>query len=259
MSEKNSVTTQVKKPRIELFITPVGIVEESLKGHQVVVIDVLRAATSIVTALSNGARGVIPASSVAAAIELSGQLGRNDAMLCGERDGKIVEGFDIGNSPVEYTRERVRGRTLIFGSTNGSPAIVKASHAQSVFVCGFINLDAVIKTVTEREDPFPITILCAGKKGRFCLEDTVCGGLLIKRLRLQLKDDFQLNDAARSAELLAMEFGSDPLELLNMADHGQFLIEIGMESDLPVCASDSTLAIVPTLTDGKLIKYEAST
>ncbi|MFH0766054.1 MAG: 2-phosphosulfolactate phosphatase, partial [Calditrichota bacterium] len=142
MDSNNNNSSQ--EHRIDMFFTPAAVTHERLKGYNVVVIDVLRAATTIATALNNGARDVIPAESISRAIDLSIELKREDVLLCGEREGRLVDGFSLGNSPADYSRERVRARTLIFGSTNGSPAIVRAAVARKVLLCAFINLNAVV-------------------------------------------------------------------------------------------------------------------
>lgn len=255
MSETENSIEELK-PRVDLFFTPAGVREDKLKNHRVVVVDVLRTATSITMALSNGARDVIPVATIDGAIDLSDQLARDNVMLCGERDGIIVDGFHIGNSPGDYSHERVRGRTLVFSSTNGAPAIVKAAGAREVIICGFINMEAVLQVLLEQDDPFPIAILCAGKEERFALEDAVCGGMLINRLKSRCKEELRLNDTARAADLLGLEFGGDLQALLKETDHGKYLISIGMESDLQICASESILPVVPILSDGKIVKRE---
>ena len=238
---------------IQLFFTIGGINEELLKGSRVVVIDVLRSAASIVAALDKDAKYVIPAASVDAASNLASQIPRDDVLLCGEHEAKTVDGFDLGNSPSEYTRERVGGRRLIFASTNGSPALLKCSGAKSVYLCGFINLNAVIDALLKLADPFPLTIVCAGNHNQFSLDDSVCGGMLIQRIHQRIDHQLELNDGARAAEKLALEFGGDILELLNETVHGRNLRDIGFEDDLALCAADSIYSVVPTLSDGRLI------
>lgn len=243
---------------IDLFFSPAEIAEERLRGYRaVIVVDVMRAATSIAMALSNGARGVIPVASISAATALATQLARDDVLLCGEREGRRIDGFHLGNSPADYTRERVRGRTLIFGSTNGSPAIVKAAGAASLFLCGFVNLPSVLEVLFEEGEPFPLAILCAGKLNRFCVEDAVCAGQLVEALCERLREEPQLNDAARISPLLVREYGGGILSLLYSCEHGRYLISLGMEGDLPHCAAPGVLPIVPTLKDGTLVKWEA--
>ena len=180
-------------------------------------------------------------------------MNRDDVLLCGERDGKLVEGFDLGNSPSDYTRERVRGRTLVFGTTNGTPALIRAAVSKTVFLCGFINLNAVVDKIAELENPYPIAILCAGKHNSFAIEDSVCGGLLIERLKNRLPNQFKLNDAAKAATVLYRDFGGDILSLLQKCNHGEYLISIGMENDLTICASDSVLPLAPVLHDGSFV------
>ena len=242
--------------KIHLYFTIFGVPQEKLKDRRTVVIDVLRTATSIVHALKNGAKYVIPAESASAAGNLASQIPRDDVLLCGERDSRIIDGFDLGNSPAEYRRERVDGRRIIFASTNGTPAVVRASNARSVFLAGFVNLDAVIDAILDLEDPFPRMLLCSGNSNKLSLEDSVCGGLLIKRLRERGRFDFELNDGAMVAELLAERFGDDKLKLLNECDHGRFLKTLGLEDDLKTCARDSIFKIVPVLDDGRLVILE---
>lgn len=256
MSEPNTLPEHRKlEPRIDLFFTPAAVTNERLKGYNAVVLDVLRAGTSITTALNNGARDILPAESINRAIELASELKREDVLLCGEREGKLIDGFHLGNSPADYSRERVRGRTLIFGTTNGTPAVVRASVAKSVFFGAFINMNTIVDAVAKLQEPFPLAILCAGKLDRFAIEDALCGGLFIERLKPRLQVDPILNDAARATELLYREFGNDFYTLLSNSDHGKYLIEIGMENDLGICSQDSVLPVVPTLQDGKLVKH----
>jgi len=245
--------------QLDVFFSPSEVGEDRLKGYRnVVVIDVLRAATSIATALSNGARDVLPAISISAATTLASQLARDDILLCGEREGKLIDGFHLGNSPADYTRDRVRGRTLIFGSTNGTPAIIKAAGAGTVLLCGFVNLPSVLEVLFEEGDPFPMAILCAGKINRFSVEDSACAGQLVDLMCGRSSPEPQLNDAARISRLIKREFGGDSLSLLYSSDHGRYLISLGMEADLPMCAAFGVLPIVPVLRDGKLVKWESS-
>jgi 2-phosphosulfolactate phosphatase len=241
--------------KIDVFLTPCEIGDERLKNQTVIVVDVLRAATSIATALANGARYIIPVPSIDEATSLAAQLSRDSVLLCGEREGKIIEGFHIGNSPAEYTRERVRARHLIFGSTNGSPAVVKAAAARAVYMCGLVNLNAVIDAFLSRIDPFPLILLCAGKLSRFAIEDAVCAGMFIDRLRQRQIGALELNDAAVGSEILARKLGKNLESMLRHSDHGKYLIQIGAESDLPLCAADSTIDAAPVLREGQLVKH----
>ncbi len=259
MNEIESSNPRMASSRsIDLFFAPAEVTEERLKTYRmVIVVDVLRAATSITMALSNGARDILPVASVSAATSLATQLARVDLLLCGEREGRLIDGFHLGNSPADYTRERVRGKTLIFASTNGTPAIVKAAGAQNLLLCGFVNLPSLLEVLFEGGDPFPLAILCAGKSNRFAIEDAVCGGQLVEKISERVGGDLTLNDAARVSRLLLREYSGDILALLYACDHGRYLISIGMEGDLALCASSGVLPIVPVLEDGKLVKWES--
>ncbi|MFN3821392.1 MAG: 2-phosphosulfolactate phosphatase [bacterium] len=241
--------------KVDLFFHPYEGSEEEIKNYKiVVVVDVLRSGTSIPIALSNDAREIIPVADISHATELASQLERDYLLLCGEREGRMISGFHLGNSPSEYHRDRVRGKTLIFATTNATPALVRWSYAQTVYLCGLVNLPAVVQMVIKHLELFPLAVVCAGRDGRFALEDAVCGGVLIKEIENALTDQLYLNDAARAARLLAKEYGGDLYELLRMCDYGQYLITIGMEQDLNICASLGVLPVVPVMSDLKLIK-----
>jgi 2-phosphosulfolactate phosphatase len=243
---------------IDLFFTPNEVTEEKLRTYKnVVVIDVLRSATTIAMALHNGARAIIPVASSSAATSLAKILARDDVLLCGEREGRMIDGFHLGNSPSEYTRERIRGRTLVFASTNGTPAILRAVGAGQVFFCGFVNLPSVIEAVFSDGEPLPLAIVCSGKVHRFAIEDAVCGGKMIEKM-IARDGSARLNDAARVALFLNEKFGSDVTGLLHESDHGKFLSSIGLGSDLTHCAAPGVLTEVPTVVDGQLIKWESA-
>ncbi len=249
----NNPTAKQAAARIQLYFTTGGVSDELLKGSRAVVIDVLRTAASITEALDKGAKYVIPAPSVDAASNLIKQIPRDDVLLCGEHEAKPIDGFDLGNSPSEYTYKRVREKRLIYVSTNGSLALLKCAAAESVYLCGFINLNAVIDTLLKLKTPFPLIIVCSGNHNQFSLEDAVCGGVLINRIHRRIDQEFDLNDGARAAEKLAVEFGEDIPKLLNETGHGQYLKSIGFEDDLTLCAVDSAYSVVPVLRDGRLV------
>ena len=133
----------------------------------------------MIMGLTNGAKEIIPTEDVATA----GLIGRNSqgqALLCGERNGKLIEGFNLSNSIKEYIPEIVSGKTLIFSSTNGTPALMKSKFARNCIVLGFANISRVAQYLKALNEDF--IILCAGKSGEFSLEDTVCAGMLIEEL-----------------------------------------------------------------------------
>jgi 2-phosphosulfolactate phosphatase len=238
---------------ISLYATPREFTEESLRGSTSIVVDVLRSSSTIASALVSGAREIIPVMTPAEAGELATKAGRAATLLCGERDGKRIEGFDLGNSPLEYTTERVGGRTLIFASTNGSPVMVRARVSDRVLVGGFNNFSAVVESVIAAGKP--VTILCSGLLEQFAIEDFVCGGKFVAALRKEMPDAVTLNDGAKAAVVLYQHLNGSLVQLLRESTHGQYLASLGFEEDLDFCAQVDSLPIVPTLVEGKIKGY----
>lgn len=216
-----------------------------------VMIDVLRASTVICTALSNGAREVVPYSEIDDARAARTQAGYSDALLCGERLGRKIEGFDLGNSPTEYTPERIADRPLIFASTNGSVALTAAPPQATVLVGGFCNLTALCRRVMDLDQP--VLIACAGKLGAFALEDATAAGAVIARL-WEIDPELELiNDGAMAAQALWDRYKTDPAMALWQSRHGIYLIEIGFGSDLSLCAAADSANVVPEMENGRLL------
>jgi len=237
--------------RIDLFFTPGQTDELALREKTVVVIDVLRASTTIAAALSNGAREIIPVATVESAVKISGNLLGDVILLGGERNGKMIDGFNLGNSPAEYTEERVKGKAVIFSTTNGSQALVKARYARELFVCGFVNVGTVAEAIWRT--PRDFTIVCAGNDGVLSMEDSVCAGMLIARVAAEGQVDAELSDGALVARTLYRTFGRGILKMIRSTDHGRHLLEIGFGEDLKFCAGVDTLPVLPLL-EGNVIK-----
>ena len=239
--------------RIDLCFTPGQTDELALRDKTVVVIDVLRASTTIVTALTNGAREIIPVATVESAVKISGNLFGDVILLGGERNGKMIEGFNLGNSPAEYTAERVRNKAIIFSSTNGSQALVKARYARDLFVCSFVNVGTAAEALCRIGRDF--TIVCAGNNGMLSMEDSVCAGMLIARVSAALDTPPELADGALAARTLFRAFGRGILKMMRTTDHGRHLQEIGFGEDLKICAGVDTLPVLPQL-DGNVIRVK---
>ena len=245
-------TMHVKKQiHIEVHFTPNHLDEMQLKDKNIVIIDVLRASTTIITALHHGAKEIIPVSTVENAVKISGSLFGDVTLRAGERNAKMIEGFNLGNSPLEYTEEVVKGKSIILMTTNGSVAIVKGKHAQHLVVAGFVNMRPVVQFIGELESDF--MIICAGKENHFCLEDAVCAGRIINELEKNYKSDFILDDAAVAASTLDKTFGKNILKMLKSAEHGQYLTSIGFGDDLKVCSEIDSMDALPTLV-GNIIR-----
>ncbi|MFO7769379.1 MAG: 2-phosphosulfolactate phosphatase [bacterium] len=237
-----------------VHLTPAAVREEGLRGRPVVVLDVLRASTSIITAVASGARGVIPADSLEAATEISTRLGTDDVLLAGERDARRVEGCDLGNSPGEFTPERVGGRRVVLATTNGTRAIVRARAACPLMVGGYVNAGRIVGALEDREDA---VIVCAGSGGAFALEDAGCAGYLLERLRKEREREvLPMNDGAWVALELGRRAPKSPVRLLRQAAHGRYLIEAGFEEDLERCGDVDSQPVLPVLRDHMIVASE---
>jgi 2-phosphosulfolactate phosphatase len=214
-----------------------------------VVIDVLRASSTIVTALDHGAAAVIPAGSVEEAFEIGGRHGRDRILYCGERGGLKIDGFDLGNSPGEYSGAIVQGKILVFASTNGSKTLLAAAGmADRILVGCFLNAGAAARLAAEERSD--CLFACAGREGRFSLEDTVCAGLSVHRI---LRDHAcTLTDEARSALLLYRHYAHGLVDMAAGSMHGRFLSGLGLAADIPVCASVDVTETVPVFSDGRI-------
>jgi 2-phosphosulfolactate phosphatase len=240
--------------RIDLFLTPRAAERAPLEGRQIVVVDVLRACSTVATALRHGAAKVIPVATVEEATRLAQTLDPKQRLLCGERDGVKVSGCDLGNSPREYASGRVAGATLEFASTNASPLMAGLLVGREQRLLSYVNLSAVADAV--RADGRDLTVVCAGRTGRVALEDTACAGALVRRLVEAggaEGDAPALNDAAELAASYDRLHGHDPEAILRRSDHGRDLIEIGFEEDLPLCAAVDSVPVVPLLRDGRIV------
>ena len=196
-----------------------------------VVIDVLRATSTLSAARAHGAARILPAASPEEAAALRRQ--HPGALLCGERESLKIPGFDLGNSPLEYDPARVAGRTLIFCSTNGSCALVSASRARRRLLGAFVNARAVIEALEgERE----VMVVCAGNRGAPSLEDAACAGLLCERL--ERRGAVVGGGAARLARSLAPRDAAEVQAVVQGSAHGRELRALGARyaADVEWCA-----------------------
>ncbi len=234
--------------KVHVLLSPLNADELYFSEKTTVVIDVLRATSTAIVALNNGAREVIPVEKMEFAMRISG--GQN--LLGGERNLKKIEGFDLGNSPFEYTEEVVRGKSIIQFTTNGSKAVVRAKFSKNLFIASFLNLSAIAEKLTELGED--VQILCAGSNGMFSLEDTVCAGMLIKKLS-EKNPEIQLSDSSQASVILADSFAADILKMLRESEHGKELIEAGFEEDLKLISEIDSVPVVPYF-DSDSLKLE---
>jgi 2-phosphosulfolactate phosphatase len=244
---KKSVPIQV-----EVFLSPAHVDELSLRKKNVIVIDALRASTTIATALFHGAREIIPVATIESAVKVSGSLFGDVTLRGGERNGRVIEGFNLGNSPSEYTEKAVKGKSIIYTTTNGSSALVKGRYAKSLVVAGFTNMSKVVSFLKDLKEDF--SIICAGKQNDFSLEDTVCAGMVLARFSKLIRH-IVLGDAGRAAISLYEKYGKNILVTLQETDHGKFLTEIGLGRDIALCAAVDSIPALPIMS-GNVIKLK---
>ena len=229
--------------KIESYLAPWEVDPANVVGATAVVIDVIRATSAILEALAAGASGVYPAASSEEAVRLSKSLGREDSLLCGERHGLKIEGFDLGNSPLEFTPERVGGRRLVMTTTNGTRATMAAEKADRVLIAALTNLSAVSRAVADADR---VVFICAGKEGRFSIDDTLCAGMIVAKLTEIRGEKPALDDASRAALTLAGCETVTPA-LLRETAAGAALVKIGLGADLELCGKIDRHALAPEM------------
>ncbi len=219
--------------RVDVAFNPDGVKRRKLSGVCVVV-DVLRASSSITTALSNGCPGIYPVSEPSEAFPFAEGA---RVLACGERQGVKISGYHLGNSPLEFSREAVEGKELVMCTTNGTAAIrVGAGFRRTVIGC-FLNAPAVASLLEKQSDD--VTIVCAGREGTFSIEDTLCAGMILSKLGGQKTDA-----AVASAALFGVHRGR-LYEALSNSQHGRFLQQIGFAEDIEYCAQVGLMSIAP--------------
>jgi 2-phosphosulfolactate phosphatase len=239
----------------EVFLTYSSLSEEDVRDRTVVVIDVLRACSTVVTALDRGARAVLPVADMAEAGKIASNLDPDVYRLGGERGGEKIDGYHLGNSPLEYTREVVEGRDVILNTTNGTQALTRARGAEHLVAACFLNAQRVVDFVRAVDDQ--VTIVCAGRQNRLALEDALCAGLLLARLWNHEEPDV-VTDSAHTVFTL-YETDRDNLDAaLRGANHAEHLSGNGYEEDLDYCFRTDVLPVLPYYTDNRLLSYDAS-
>ncbi|MCI0334904.1 MAG: 2-phosphosulfolactate phosphatase [Planctomycetes bacterium] len=233
---------------------PRDVAERELAGS-VVVIDLLRASSTICQALASGADEVVPFLEVEEALAASDEAGRSEIVLGGERKGSRISGFDLGNSPCEYMPEAVAGRRVFFTTTNGTRALHHARLARRILVGAFVNLSAIAASV---QDEPRVDILCAGTGGGETREDILAAGAMASRLAELWRESCDFNAAANAARreweqvvARAASAGRPLIEQLAVelqdTQGGRNLLGIGLDRDLVDCAKIDNLSVVPKL------------
>ncbi len=240
---------------LNVHALPRLVTPEELTGGIVVVIDVLRASTTIVQALESGATEIIPCEEVAEARAVAEQI--PNAILGGERKGMPIEGFKLGNSPGDYLPHRVNGRSIVFTTSHGTRAIAHAHSADRVLIGAFVNVSAIFKELINQRN---IHLLCAGTDGQISQEDVLLAGMLVERLQRQGGMLYEQNAQAVTARenwlhsfALPRALGAEPLEPELLAKQlrkslgGKNLVALGMEKDILLASKIDQFECIPEL------------
>lgn len=238
---------------IEVYLTSTTVTEEDVKDRTVVVIDVLRACSTIATALTNGARSIVPVADMAQAGKIASNLDQQTYLLGGERDGQRIEGYHLGNSPLEYTKEAIGGRTIILNTTNGTVAISRARAAEHLVIGSFLNAARVVDFV--KKAGTDTAIICSGWRNRVSLEDTLCAGLLLYRL-WNGREPEGISDTAHIAYTQYVHDREHLSSALTRCNHAQRLIQKGFGDDVEYCLQLDALPVLPYYQDSRLVLHE---
>jgi len=228
--------------RVNVVFSPLMVDELFFTHKTVVVIDVLRATTTIVTALMNGAREVLPVGSMDMGSKAYSSFTGGKSLRGGEKNMKRIDGFNLGNSPLEYTHEIVNDKSIILFTTNGTKSIVKTKFAANVYIGSFLNISAVVNQLVSLDTD--IEILCSGNHGSFSLEDALCAGKMVSML-VEKVEEVEITDAATAAVLFAKNLGKNIKKTIMQCDHGKLLAENGFEDDVLHCAKVDMCSDVP--------------
>ena len=224
----------------------------NFSGQTAVVIDVLRATSVITTALENGAREVIPVKTVEEAQNLYATC--DNALSCGERNAVKIEGFDLGNSPLEYKKKVVEGKTLILTTTNGTNAINNIIGADEVVLACFRNVAAVVEHIVglSHRGCRDIIIVCAGTESHFSLDDGLCAGMIIELLKQQT--EVETDDLGLLLHRFYNESKDNLFGALSGCYHLKRLFTMGFYDDIKFCLETNCVQTVPVLKDGKIVR-----
>ncbi len=235
-----------EKPKLEVCLSPALLHLYHTRDTVTVIIDVFRATSTIVAALDNGAKCVIPVASVAECIALGATI--PNSITAGERDGKIAEGLQHGNSPSEYPTAFIKGKTLILTTTNGTRLLHMVKDASAIVIGSFLNLDALCAYLLSKGKN--VLLGCASWKDKFNLEDTLFAGAVIH----QLSGSFEMNcDSARAAVHLYHQSGGNYLEFLKDSSHYKRLSAYNLQEDMAYCATPNLHPVVPYLRGTEIV------
>lgn len=239
----------MQKKLVEVCFTPdiYGYFEN--KFEIVVVIDVLRATSAICSAIHNGVNSIVPVSTVEEAMTYK----EKGFIVGAERQGEIVEGFDIGNSPFSYMDPKLKGKDIVLTTTNGTRAINIAREAPTVVIGSLINLNYLVEWLLQENKN--VLCLCSGWKGNFNLEDTICGGAIADEL-LKTGRYTSDEDSSVAAKYLYQSAKGNYFGFLKSSSHRRRLKRLNLNEDVKFCLTPNQMNVIPVLKDGKIVKME---
>jgi len=233
--------------RLNVCLSPALIPLFKVEDYIVVIIDIFRATSSICYGIENGAEAIIPVAEVEECAAY-GELGAG-YLLAAERDGKVVDGFDFGNSPFSYTKEKVAGKTVVLTTTNGTHALHLSRNAKKIVIGSFLNLTSLCNWLKSQGED--ILLVCAGWKNNFNLEDTLFAGAVVEQLKPL---NFKLDDAAIAANDLFQTGKADINGYLKKTSHSERLKKLGIEKDIEFCHQVDLTTAIPVLKGDKLVR-----
>lgn len=234
---------------VDVYFTPGELSPADVADRVVVAIDVLRATSVMAAALAAGAKAIYPVAGIEEALRLAHTFGRDEVLLCGERRCVRIDGFDLGNSPAEYTPDRVEGKVLVMSTTNGTRAVAATAGAARVLIGSVLNLTAVCAELARLSGN--VVIVCSGREDGFALEDAVCAGEIATRLVESGPTQWTLNDGASAAVALARTFRLSA-DFFATTAAGRAIIEAGLPDDLALCATLDARPILPVFHDRQI-------
>ncbi len=241
--------------KLSVYFTPLAVTPPVVAGKPVLVIDILRATTTMVTALANGARAILPAETADEAMRMAQNLKSDDLLLAGERNLARIDGFTLGNSPLEMTAEVVAGKQLIMTTTNGSAALAAVGLGNPVLIAAALNFTAVARAANEAfEDADEIVIVCAGREGMFALEDAYAAGRFVQSLIVgRGRNAVALSDGAIAARELVRRYGDKWRRAISASAAARTLKLAKLKADVDAATESDKYDIVPRYAD-KLVK-----
>ncbi|MFM2224001.1 MAG: hypothetical protein RJA07_203 [Bacteroidota bacterium] len=238
--------TELMKPTIEVCLSPALLPTYSLDNKIAVVIDVLRATSTICTVLHYGANKIIPVATVEECLTYK----NTDYLLAAERDAKLPDGFVYGNSPKQYMTDSIQDKTLVLTTTNGTKMLHMCMAAEQIVIGAFVNMDALANYLLQQNKP--VILACSAWKDKVNMEDSIMAGGIVHRL----KNDFMMAcDSSKMMEQMYVMAKNNIYEYHRQANHFGRLMNLGAADDLRYCLTENETAVVPILKNNAIVNF----